>query len=105
MGLYSVYTENSWFEWHADKAERNRGKHGIGFDEAATAFHDPAALIADDGAHSTRERRQRLIGEAASGRILVVSFTLRGERIRLISARPANRRERGLYGQIRRIPF
>lgn len=101
MRLYSVYTENTWFEWHDDKAAKNRAKHGVEFGEAATAFHDPAALVVEDGRHSFDEKRFRLIGETASARLLVVSFTVRGPRVRLISARPASRRERRGYGRFR----
>ncbi|NNN06614.1 MAG: BrnT family toxin [Elusimicrobia bacterium] len=95
-----MYTENKRFEWDDYKALVNAHKHGIGFEEAASVFNDADGLIQEDPAHSLTELRQRLIGASAWGRLIVVSFTIR-ERlaIRIISARPANRRERTVYEQ------
>jgi uncharacterized DUF497 family protein len=93
-----VYTENTQFEWDAGKAERNAAKHGIDFPSAALAFDDPCAFIMEDFKHSRHEPRQWLIGGNGT-EVLVVVFTLRlpRGRIRIISARRANRRERGIY--------
>lgn len=94
------------FEWDGRKAETNRRKHGVSFDSAITAFDDPSALIADDRKHSTeREKREWLIGESDNG-IMVVVFTRRsgGDKTRLISARRANRRERGKYEEYKNLP-
>ena len=60
------------FEWDEWKAASNRGKHGIGFDEAATAFGDPLSLTITDPDHSQTENRFVLIGESFRGRLLVV---------------------------------
>ena len=99
-----MYIINVLFEWDNEKARGNALKHGIGFKEAATAFHDTEAMIADDPDHSHEEERQWLIGESARGRLLVVVFTRRhGPSIRLISARPAGRHERRRYEQNRGI--
>lgn len=92
-----VYTDITGFEWDHGKARNNARKHGIGFKTAATAFHDPDAVIADDVAHSGTERRAWLIGLSARGRVLVVVYSIRGQAIRIISARPANRREKAWY--------
>jgi uncharacterized DUF497 family protein len=66
-------------------------------DEASTVFQDPLARIHADPDHSVMERREILVGHSLAGRLLVVAFTERGGRIRLISARRANRRERRDY--------
>lgn len=95
------------FDWDARKAAANRAKHGIRFEEAITAFDDPYALVAPDSAHSTAgEERRWLIGESDHG-VVVVVFTIRdaGEVMRLISARPASRRERRRYEEAKRIPL
>ncbi len=95
------------FEWDERKAYINKQKHGISFDEAITAFDDPFALLAPDERHSSdTETREWVIGEATPG-VLVVIFTKRekGKIYRLISARKANRKERKLYEQIKRIPI
>ena len=89
------------FEWDPQKATTNARKHGITFDEAATAFGDPFGLIVDDPRHSEVERRCVLLGYSQSGRLLAVMFTERGYRLRLISARTAIRRERRHYEETR----
>ena len=93
------------FDWDERKAAANRLKHGIAFDEAITAFDDPNSLRAPDPGHSTsEEERSWLIGESDGG-VLVVVFTVRqpGDVVRLISARPASRKERRRYEESRRV--
>ena len=85
------------FEWDPQKAAANARKHGVTFDEAATAFGDPFGSVTDDPRHSVDERRQVLLGYSQANRLLAVMFTERGDRIRLISARTATRRERKDY--------
>ncbi|MCX5795898.1 MAG: BrnT family toxin [Elusimicrobia bacterium] len=92
------------FEWHNEKAQQNALKHGIDFRTATFAFDDPCAFILDDARHSHDEKRQWLIGDSGSG-ILVVVFTVRspGRRIRIISARRANQKERRNYAQLKGV--
>ncbi len=86
------------FEWDRRKAESNRKKHGIRFEEAVAVFHDPLARIFDDPAHSSGERREILIGRSADARLLLICFKEVGvDRVRIISAREATRRERRDY--------
>ena len=87
------------FEWDAQKAKENLKSHGVGFDEALTVFADPLARIFDDPDHSNEERRELIIGHSTAQRLLVVSFTDRGRRTRIISARQATPRERRDYEQ------
>jgi hypothetical protein len=103
-GLF-LYVPIVRFEWDDAKAMANQSKHGVTFEQAITAFDDPYALIAPDPGHSTREERRWLIGDADGG-VLVVVFTIRGagDVYRLISARPANRKERRGYEQSKRLP-
>jgi len=95
------YTSNVGltFEWDERKAGSNRRKHGVTFEEAATAFGDPLSLTIPDPAHSSEEERFVLIGESVWGRLLVVVHTERGENLRLISARLAKANERRVYDQ------
>ena len=86
------------FEWDASKARLNYVKHGVRFDEAVPVFRDPLAKLFDDPDHSDTEQRMILVGHSAN-RLLVVSFTDRRGRIRLISARRATPREREDYEQ------
>jgi uncharacterized DUF497 family protein len=87
------------FEWSREKAALNRERHGVSFEEAATAFADPLSSTILDPDNSDDETRFILVGQAFSGRLLVVVHTDRDESIRLISARLATRRERRQYEQ------
>ena len=85
------------FVWDREKAAANLRKHGVDFEEAATAFGDPLSITIPDPDHSAGEERWLLIGQGRAGRLLVVAHTERGNEIRLITARPATRRERQTY--------
>jgi hypothetical protein len=85
------------FEWHATKASANLRKHGVTFDEASTVFADPLALLMPDPDHSEGEERYVLLGMSTRSRLLVVGFSERPPRTRLISARRATRSERRRY--------
>jgi uncharacterized DUF497 family protein len=78
------------------KATSNLRKHGVSFEEAATALLDTNALVSEDG-DAEGEQRLVLLGLSSQGRLLTVCYTLRGEAIRLISARPATATEVGYY--------
>ena len=85
------------FEWDQRKADANLAKHGVSFHEGKTVFGDPRAITLDDADHSTDERRRLVLGRSAQGRLLALAFTVRPAGVRLISARPASRRERREY--------
>jgi uncharacterized protein len=80
------------FEWNARKAAVNRAKHGVSCD-------------GPDLRHSARESRFLRLGRAATGRMLVVAYTVRrrddDESVRIISARRASRKERAAYAAAR----
>jgi len=85
------------FEWDDAKAELNERKHGVSFAEAMTVFGDPLSLTGYDPDHSEDEDPYLTMGSSAEGRLLLVSHTDRGAKVRIISARPASRRERKDY--------
>jgi uncharacterized DUF497 family protein len=85
------------FEWNAQEAAANLRKHGVSFDEAASVFFDPLSATGDDPDHSVDERRFVTFGMSSSGQLLVVAHTVHDETVRIITARPATRAERGLY--------
>ena len=85
------------FTWDPQKAATNLRKHKVGFPEAATAFADPLSLTISDPDHSVGEERFVLIGQSERRRLVVVAHVERGDLIRIISARPATRRERKTY--------
>ncbi len=86
------------FEWHPVKAAANQRKHGISFDEAKTIFGDKKNLVVPDREHSDDELRYLAIGRSDQGRLFSLIFTERGQKLRLISARIAERWERREYG-------
>jgi uncharacterized DUF497 family protein len=87
------------FEWDPRKAALNLKKHGVSFTEAETAFADEAGRLLDDPDSPASEDRYILMGFSGKGRLLVVVHTYRAEEavIRIISARKADRGERGEY--------
>jgi uncharacterized DUF497 family protein len=85
------------FEWDPDKERSNIERHGVDFTEAATVFGDPLELTISDPDHSVGEFRFLSIGHSSFNRILVVSYTEREDRIRIISARTASPQERRQY--------
>jgi len=85
------------FEWESAKAESNERKHGVSFAEAMTVLADTLSLTGYDPDHSEEEDRYITMGLSAEGRLLVVSHTDRGDKVRIISARKASRRERRDY--------
>ena len=84
------------FEWDRTKAAANYKKHGVRFEHAVLAFEDPFALVELDESEEYGEDRFLLTGRAAGG-IVVVVYTERGERVRIISAREATEYERRNY--------
>jgi uncharacterized DUF497 family protein len=85
------------FEWDEAKAASNLVKHRVSFDEAVTVFDNNLAATFDDPEHSATERRQKIVGHSIMNRLLVVWFTERSRSIRIISARPADKKERHDY--------
>ncbi len=85
------------FEWDESKAAVNLSKHGVAFEEAKTVFNDPLYIDFYDPDHSYDEDRYLIIGESRQRRLLLVSYTERGNVIRLISVREATRTEQNVY--------
>ena len=83
-------------EFDSAKERQNRRKHGIGFEEAASCLLDPLARVREDR-DAEGEQRFALLGMSRAGRLLVVVYALRGEAIRLISARKPTQREEKHY--------
>ena len=91
------------FEWDPDKAQRNQRKHQVTFEEATTVFADVLGVTVADPDHSVDEERYITVGLSQRYRLLMVAYTERGGRVRIISAReltPAEKRdyEQGDYG-------
>lgn len=87
------------FEWDPDKARANESKHGVSFFAACEIFDDDHSSAVRDPDHSPDEDRYLIFGMSKDGRHLVVSYTERNGRTRLISARQMTSRERKAYEQ------
>lgn len=85
------------FEWDLEKAQENARRHGVAFTEAMTVFGDTLELTISDVIHSEDELRFVSLGTSQVGRLLVVAYTERQGKIRIISAREATPRERRDY--------
>lgn len=87
------------FEWDEEKAEINLKKHGVSFTEAETVWDDYFYVDIYDDEHSVEEDRFLIIGESSENRLLIVSYTERENRVRIISARELTPKERRDYEQ------
>jgi len=93
-----MHTEAVGFEWdERAKAGINFRKHGVRMPEAIPVFDDPYAVTIEDDESNPSEPRFVTLGMGATGRLLVVVYTWRGENIRIISVRPAEAHEREGY--------
>ena len=87
------------FEWDTAKARVNENKHGVSFFEACEVFDDEISSTVRDPNHSLDEERDLIFGMSKIGNYLVVSYTERNNRIRLISARQMTPQEHKAYEQ------
>ena len=87
------------FDWDDGNSLKSADKHSVSQAEAEQVFADSRHLLADDVKHSQREVRYHALGQTLENRLLHVTFTLRanGTKIRAISVRDMNRKERSLY--------
>lgn len=85
------------YEWNASKAAANLRKHSVSFEDASTVFLDPLAMTFPDPDHSANEQREITIGHTMRQRLVFVSHSEQGGRVRIISARLATRSERKQY--------
>jgi uncharacterized protein len=86
------------FDWDQWNVQKNEKKHGVSHLEAESAFYDPDYKLFFDLKHSTRhEKRYIMYGFSIERRILMIGFTVRNAKIRIITARSASKKERELY--------
>ncbi len=85
------------FEWDSGNVDKNYWKHGIFPSEAEEIFLDKNLVVVRDVKHSQSEIRYVIVGETIKKKLLFVVFTTRGEKIRIISARTANKKEEDKY--------
>jgi uncharacterized DUF497 family protein len=85
------------FDWTGGNAEKNWKRHGVAPAEVEQVFFNTPLLWGDDPAHSGAEVRCYALGQTDEGRALFVAFTMRGRRLRVVSARDMSRKERRAY--------
>ncbi|HEX8249224.1 MAG TPA: BrnT family toxin [Pyrinomonadaceae bacterium] len=85
------------FEWDKDKAALNFNKHGVGFEEATTIWDDYFVVDLYDADHSIEENRFLIVGESVQNRLLIVSYSEKSGKIRIISARELTPKEKRDY--------
>ena len=95
-----VLPQPTAFEWDGGNAEKNFHSHNVGWAECEEVFFSERKLLLDDVLHSGAEARYILLGETSGKRQIFIAFTIRDERVRIISARPADKRERTIYESI-----
>jgi uncharacterized DUF497 family protein len=92
-----VFKKARGFIWDKGNKDKNWIKHKVTNEECEEVFFDQDKKILKDVKHSQKEARYTLLGKTKKGRLLFVIFTLREEKIRVISARDLNRKEVALY--------
>lgn len=85
------------FDWDGGNIEKNLIKHGINCQEAEEIFLDVNSIHLEDTKHSLKEERFARIGRNFSNKILIAFFTIRKNKIRIISVRGVNKKEKDLY--------
>jgi len=91
-----------FFEWDAGNDVKSYTKHGVSCLEAESVFQDPQRLDFSDPLHSSREKQYISLGRSNRPRTLCLAWTLRRNKVRIISARPTSRKERTLYEEKKR---
>jgi|SRR3989344_7986995 len=99
MGIFSKPIE---FEWDAGNSQKSLLKHRVSQRESEESFFDRYRKMWKDTPHSAGELRYILLGQVKKRKILFVAFTIRGRRVRIISARDANKKERSMYVQAKK---
>lgn len=87
------------FEWDKGNIDKSFKKHGVKNEEAEQAFISKDRFLTEDKKHSGAEKRYLLLGKSETSKLLSIIFTIRGSKIRIISARAMSRIERRIYAK------
>lgn len=85
------------FDWDKGNIRKSWDKHKVSPVECEEIFFNAPLVVKDDETHSTGENRYYALGKTDGGRFLFIVFTIRGKKIRIVSARDMNRKERRVY--------
>ncbi len=100
QNIKDLFLNIEGFEWDKGNISKNWGKHRVGHIECEEVFFNTPLVVESDAAHSFIEARYYILGKTDTGRLLFIVFTIRKNKIRLISARDMSRKERKVYEQI-----
>lgn len=95
--IYKVLQDLTGFEWDEANLFKNWEKHSVTHWEAEQVFFNRPRLVFEDDKHSTEEERWYVLGKTDGQRFLMLVFTIRGTKVRVISARDMSRKERKIY--------
>ncbi len=90
------------FNWDLHNINKSWNKHGVNYKECEQAFINKPTKVVDDISHSQAEKRYTLFGQTNKARYLYITFTLRVNQIRVISARDMNKKERRFYEETKK---
>ena len=99
MSISELLRNAEGFEWDDGNDKKNVASHRVSCTEAEEVFFNRPLFVIDDEKHSEKEQRYHALGHSNEGRKLSLSFTIRGNKIRVISARDMSRKERLRYEQ------
>lgn len=94
---YDIFSKDLTFEWDDANINKNLLKHSVTINEAEEVFENQPLLIMEDVKHSSSEKRFQALGKSNKNRKLFLAFTIRNEKIRIISARNMSKKEREIY--------
>jgi uncharacterized protein len=87
------------FDWDKGNKQKNWEKHQVDYTECEQVFFNKPLLLSEDPQHSAQEKRYYVLGRSDIHRPLFIVFTIRGNKIRVISARDQSKKERNIYEQ------
>lgn len=96
-----ILPDSLTFKWDKGNFDKNLVKHGVTNREAEEVFENEPKFIFEDEKHSAIEKRYGLFGKTNKGKLLSIVFTLRDDKVRIITARNTSRRERKSYEKIK----
>ena len=97
MTIEKLFDSLSGFDWDGGNGDKNKIKHKVEVKEAESVFFNRPLIVLDDKRHSQKEKRYIAFGKTNKNRVLIAAFTIRKNKIRIISIRDQNKKERRFY--------
>lgn len=95
-----ILPDPALFEWDKSNIEKNWLKHGVTYKEIEEVFSNKPLLVSEDIKHSENEERYQALGKTNNERLIFLSFTVRKNKVRVISARDMSKKEEKIYEKI-----